>query len=232
MEDPEQMGYIHLDRFLPVMSRWEISCFIFLFFCIQSYLTASNICVGCGSDENYLNFLNHRQDHPSREVLACCSRRSLGGIPGEGGHICRSSMCACVGVCEHVRANQILSCSCPWWQPQALDVDNTGHIDKEILTQIFTEEGEAFSEVVQVFFSFLKKWTGGVSKLVFFRRRCKSSATLPSTRWPSRFTTKSLFTFSPSTTTFKRSFLSVPNGVQIITANKVQKAKAVLECLN
>ena len=53
MEDPEQMGYIHLDRFLPVMSRWEISCFIFLFFCIQSHLRASNIWVGCGSDENF-----------------------------------------------------------------------------------------------------------------------------------------------------------------------------------
>ena len=26
-------------------------------------------------------------------------------------------------------------------------MDNTGHIDKELLTQIFTEEGEAFSEV-------------------------------------------------------------------------------------
>ena len=33
-----------------------------------------------------------------------------------------------------------------WWS-KALDVDNTGHIDKELLTQIFTEEGEAFSEV-------------------------------------------------------------------------------------
>ena len=45
------------------------------------------------------------------------------------------------------------NCSCilfDWWS-QALDVDNTGHIDKELLTQIFTEEGEAFSEVVKFF---------------------------------------------------------------------------------
>ena len=47
----------------------------------------------------YLNSLNHHQDHPSREVLACRSRRSLGGIPGEGGHICRSSMCWWVCAC-------------------------------------------------------------------------------------------------------------------------------------
>ena len=33
-----------------------------------------------------------------------------------------------------------------WWS-KALDVDNSGHIDKELLTQVFTEEGEAFSEV-------------------------------------------------------------------------------------
>ena len=30
MEDPEQMGYIHLDRFLPVMSRWQCSIILFL----------------------------------------------------------------------------------------------------------------------------------------------------------------------------------------------------------
>ena len=81
-------------------------------------------------------------------------------------------------MCALVKSSRVI---CLRRQSQALDVDNTGHIDKEILTQIFTEEGEAFSEVVQVLFSFLLKKTS-VSKLVFFRRRCKSSATLPSTR--------------------------------------------------
>ena len=101
----------------------------------------------------YLNSLNHHQDHPSREVLACRSRRSLGGIPGEGACV---HMLVRVCVCARSSNPLLFNCSCLWWQPQALDVDNTGHIDKEIPTQIFTEEGEAFSEVVQVLFFILK----------------------------------------------------------------------------
>jgi len=69
MEDPEQMGYIHLDRFLPVMSRIILQ---------EKFLPSAH-----------------------EDLLAAF---------------------------------------------QALDVDNSGHIDKELLTQIFTEEGEAFSE--------------------------------------------------------------------------------------
>ena len=42
-----------------------------------------------------------------------------------------------------------------YWS-QALDVDNTGHIDKELLTQIFTEEGEAFSEVNKFLLTVIK----------------------------------------------------------------------------
>ena len=81
-------------------------------------------------------------------------------------------------MCALVKSSRVI---CLRRQSQALDVDNTGHIDKEILTQIFTEEGEAFSEVVHVLVSF-EKMNESVSKLVFLRRRCKSSATLPSTR--------------------------------------------------
>ena len=108
--------------------------------------------------KTYLNSLNHHQDHPSGEVLASCAWGSLGRIPGEWGHLWRSDVCVacmlvCACICALVKSSRVI---CLRWQPQALDVDNTGHIDKEILTQIFTEEGEAFSEVVQVLFFILK----------------------------------------------------------------------------
>ena len=155
MEDPEQMGYIHLDRFLPVMSRWEISCFIFLFFCIQSHLRASNIWVGCGSDENFRPILiswTTIRIILQEKFLPAAHEDLLAAFQ------VRKHVCMCWWVCACARSSNplLFKCSCLWWQPQALDVDNTGHIDKEILTQIFTEEGEAFSEVVQVLFFILK----------------------------------------------------------------------------
>ena len=33
---------------------------------------------------------------------------------------------------------------------RTLDPENTGQIDKEVITQIFTEEGEAFSQVYKI----------------------------------------------------------------------------------
>merc|ERR1712038_1135642 len=69
MEDPEQMGYIHLDRFLPVMSRIILQ---------QKFLPAAH-----------------------EDLLAAF---------------------------------------------RTLDPENTGHIERELVTQLFTEEGEAFSQ--------------------------------------------------------------------------------------
>merc|ERR1712012_860938 len=69
MEDPEQMGYIHLDRFLPVMSRIILQ---------QKFLPASH-----------------------EDLLAAF---------------------------------------------KALDKENVGYIDKDKLTQLFMEEGEAFNQ--------------------------------------------------------------------------------------
>ena len=79
-----------------------------------------------------------------------------------------------------------------WSSSQALDVDNSGHIDKELLTQIFTEEGEAFSEVENLIFCFSMK------NLSIFppRKRCKSFATLLLILSPSPSTIRSLYTSS------------------------------------
>ena len=63
--------------------------------------------------KKYLNSLNHRQDHPSREVLACRSRRSLGGIPGEWRHLWRSDVCVacnvlvCPCMCAFVKSSRV-----------------------------------------------------------------------------------------------------------------------------
>ena len=61
MEDPEQMGYIHLDRFLPVMSR---------------------LVTPHSSQLKQLENLKTKKDHPAREVSAGCPWGSFGCIPG------------------------------------------------------------------------------------------------------------------------------------------------------
>ena len=89
MEDTEQMGYIHLDRFLPVISRYRAHSYI-------SGLQKLN----CACQ--YRIILQQKFLPASHEELLAAFR--------------------------------------------ALDTENTGHLDREKLTQLFTEEGEAFSE--------------------------------------------------------------------------------------
>ena len=114
--------------------------------------------------------------------------------------------------CHMVSSSKV--CLTLWLQdgspanPQALDPDNTGQIHKELLTQIFTEEGEAFSEVslkqhehttvrlglvhcwiicTWIEHSFMNKFVMS-ERHVFLRRRCRSSSMLPWTLSPSPFT--------------------------------------------
>merc|ERR1712061_139814 len=99
MEDPEQMGYIHLDRFLPVMSRIILQ---------QKFLPAAH-----------------------EDLLAAF---------------------------------------------RTLDPENTGQIDKEVISQIFTEEGEAFSQVLMTTFESNIRWMAiSVAKLKIIFNSAKLS---------------------------------------------------------
>lgn len=84
MEDAEQMGYIHIDRFLPVMSR------------SKQYKTNKELW------QLFRIILQQKFLPASHEDLLAAFR--------------------------------------------TLDKDNVGHIDKEKLTQLFMEEGEAFNQ--------------------------------------------------------------------------------------
>ena len=86
MEDAEQMGYIHVDRFLPVMSRY------------QQLEYSSNI-----TCDSILRIILQQKFLPaSHEGLLAAFK--------------------------------------------ALDKENVGYIDKDKLTQLFMEEGEAFNQ--------------------------------------------------------------------------------------
>ena len=117
MEDPEQMGYIHLDRFLPVMSRLLTPHSLQLF-------------------EPLVWFHN-----------GTANRFSSWKPENKKGSSCKRSFCRLPMRIFWLHSRYTSTQGRFIWSSQALDVDNTGHIDKELLTQIFTEEGEAFSEV-------------------------------------------------------------------------------------
>ena len=86
MEDSEQMGYIHMDRFLPVMSRFGLS--------LRSQSLSLSLFVRIILQQKFLP--------AAHEDLLAAFR--------------------------------------------TLDPENSGHIEKEVVTQLFTEEGEAFSQ--------------------------------------------------------------------------------------
>ena len=63
MEDPEQMGYIHLDRFLPVMSRLVTPHSSQLFEPLVWFHNGT-------ANRFHLENLKTKKDHPAREVSA------------------------------------------------------------------------------------------------------------------------------------------------------------------